>query len=99
MGFKSCCVFQCEGNSKSIPKLKFHAIPAKPVKRKRWIEQIAKNSGFRSAVLGDYTVICSRHFSEDCYTAGRLSVTADPTLFFSKRRKIEAGKQISVNRY
>ena len=69
MGLQYCCVFQCESNSKTIPKLKFHTIPAKPVKRKRWIEQIAKHSGFRSALLGDYTVTCSRQFSEDCYTA------------------------------
>merc|ERR1712071_279804 len=89
MGFFRCCVFECGSTSNTIPKLKFHAIPAKAVKRKRWIEQICKHSGFRNAFLGDYSVICSLHFSKDCYEAGRLSVTADPTIFFKPQRRIK----------
>ena len=90
-----CCVIGCESSVKNKPlELKFHVIPAEMNRRKRWIDQIDKHSGFRRGKLTDQTCICNLHFSPDDYSfSGRLLPAAEPTLFGSKRRRIEISKR------
>ncbi|KAM3967851.1 uncharacterized protein ACR2FA_011390 [Aphomia sociella] len=81
----SCCSIRwCGKNSKNsnfkAEGITFHRFPRKPDIKEKWIECTKRENWFPS----NYSVVCSRHFTEDCFytmkSRRRLFYTAIPTL-------------------
>ena len=94
-----CCVGNCSNTNS--PEISLFRFPADQVVRSKWIEQI-KRTRVKWSGPGQYSLVCSKHFTEDCFDpvtkirsdlgwkqrkTRKLLSSAVPTLF---ERKSEA---------
>ncbi|GBM33484.1 THAP domain-containing protein 1 [Araneus ventricosus] len=79
---KFCCAFGCNEKFIKGGPITFHSFPKDETRRKLW-ESKLKRENFKAT---NYSRICSRHFSEDCFEREKLGGTwlkkdAVPTIF------------------
>ncbi|XP_072747071.1 THAP domain-containing protein 1-like [Anoplolepis gracilipes] len=66
----------CERRSEDAHEISFHAFPKNENLRKRWLDAIGKTN----VEVPAQSSLCSRHFSQSCFTDSNLMDDAVPTL-------------------
>ncbi|XP_071453914.1 uncharacterized protein [Hetaerina americana] len=77
-----CCAYGCRERSQKGGSVTLHSFPKDPSRRKLW-EMKVRRQNFK---VTDYTKICSKHFTDDCFDREKFGGTwlksdAVPTLF------------------
>ncbi|XP_015191856.1 PREDICTED: THAP domain-containing protein 2-like [Polistes dominula] len=78
---RQCILNYCKSSTRTTPDRKFFRFPKKEERRKLWLQ----NSNVVAENVKKYSVLCDKHFSEDCWKIvegkKRLKSTAVPTIF------------------
>ena len=68
---KHCVAANCKNSSDNKDvSVSFHKFPKNGEQRAEWIRQVKRTRAQWDGPTSDYTYVCSKHFTEDCYERG-----------------------------
>lgn len=68
----NCCVPQCNSTTKKNKDLMFHTFPKVKSRQREWLVAIKS-----AKVPSVHAKVCSKHFTEDCYTVTSMGKLYD----------------------
>ena len=98
---KSCTASNLRKNASSILPT-FHSIPKDPALRRAWLKIINRKDAFSV----NAAIVCSSHFSPDCYINSLLEIKSKklkkgsiPTLYLDHEETTWEKEQVQVRNY
>ena len=86
-GGRTCCVSNCNNNSRNRPDISYHKLPKEPTLRRKW-SKLLKTKGLYNP--GENNYVCSDHFpgGEKTYENNIPTMLSSETCQPAKRRKV-----------